>query len=179
LSDPRYAQTGKEEKISTTSIASDQAARAGVSVSMHQLTDPIALERKGIKKRKYRIGTSDFSSEPAMEKNWCGSVLFSPRKFPLRYVETGLSKKTEKFASVVKFLEQQLGVGSNCNEKIEQIALEQTLLRLRDHGLESVRSLCGGLDIEKERDSVSSSKEVADSVRLDPWRAGNCPVCFG
>jgi hypothetical protein len=48
LSDPRYAQTGKEEKISTTSIASDQAARASVSVSAHQLADPIALERKGI-----------------------------------------------------------------------------------------------------------------------------------
>jgi hypothetical protein len=46
------ARSGKEEKISTTSIASDQAAKAGVSVSMHQLTDPIALERKGIKKKE-------------------------------------------------------------------------------------------------------------------------------
>jgi hypothetical protein len=31
----------------------------------------------------------------------------------------------------------------------------------------------------KKRDTISSFKEVADSVRLDPWRAGNCPVCFG
>jgi hypothetical protein len=33
--------------------------------------------------------------------------------------------------------------------------------------------------LKKERDTVSSSKEVTDSVRLDPWRAGNCSVYFG
>jgi hypothetical protein len=32
---------------------------------------------------------------------------------------------------------------------------------------------------KKERDTVSSSKEVTDLVRLDPWRAGNFSVCFG
>jgi hypothetical protein len=32
---------------------------------------------------------------------------------------------------------------------------------------------------EENRDTVSRSKEVADSVRLDPWRTGICPVCFG
>jgi hypothetical protein len=31
----------------------------------------------------------------------------------------------------------------------------------------------------KKRDIVSSFKEVADSVHLDPWRTGICPVCFG
>jgi hypothetical protein len=28
------------------------------------------------------------------------------------------------------------------------------------------------------RDTVSRSKEVADSVHLDPWRTGICPVLF-
>jgi hypothetical protein len=32
---------------------------------------------------------------------------------------------------------------------------------------------------EENRDTVSHSKEVADSVHLDPWRTGICPVCFG
>jgi hypothetical protein len=31
----------------------------------------------------------------------------------------------------------------------------------------------------RERDAVSSSKKVADSVRLDPWRVGICSICFG
>jgi hypothetical protein len=31
----------------------------------------------------------------------------------------------------------------------------------------------------KKRDTISISKEMADSVRLDPWPTGNCPVCFG
>jgi hypothetical protein len=29
------------------------------------------------------------------------------------------------------------------------------------------------------RDTISSSKEVTNSVHLDPWHAGNCSVCFG
>jgi hypothetical protein len=33
--------------------------------------------------------------------------------------------------------------------------------------------------ILENRDTVSRSKEVADSVHLDPWRTGICPVCFG
>jgi hypothetical protein len=32
---------------------------------------------------------------------------------------------------------------------------------------------------ERKRDNVSRSKGVADSVHLDPWRTGICPVCFG
>jgi hypothetical protein len=31
----------------------------------------------------------------------------------------------------------------------------------------------------RKRDTVSSFKKVADSVRLDPWHAGICSVCFG
>jgi hypothetical protein len=31
----------------------------------------------------------------------------------------------------------------------------------------------------KKRDTISSSKELVDSVCLDTWHAGNCPVCFG
>jgi hypothetical protein len=60
LSDRCYAQTGKEEKISITLIAPDHAERARVSVSMHQLADPIALERKGIEGK-------DIARE---DKNW-------------------------------------------------------------------------------------------------------------
>jgi hypothetical protein len=33
--------------------------------------------------------------------------------------------------------------------------------------------------ILEKKDTVRSFKEVAASVYLDPWRAGNCPVCFG
>jgi hypothetical protein len=33
--------------------------------------------------------------------------------------------------------------------------------------------------INENRDTIISSKEVAGSVYLDPWRAGNCPVYFG
>jgi hypothetical protein len=48
--------------------------------------------------------------------------------------------------------------------------------------MESVQFWCNsarGLDIRKKKDTVRSFKEVVDSVYLDPWRAGNCPVCFG
>jgi hypothetical protein len=91
LSDPRYAQTGKEEKISTTSITSDQAARASVSVSTHQLADPISKERhsrKGNSKGRQKSGI-DLDLQIAFARNGKAVRWLQEKKeFNVRLVST-------------------------------------------------------------------------------------------
>jgi hypothetical protein len=64
--------------------------------------------------------------------------------------------------------------GSDCEEKNKEKERIRFGLLLYDYKHIHKRDVSSYF-----RDTVSSSKEVTDSVRLDPWHAGNCSVCFG
>jgi hypothetical protein len=64
--------------------------------------------------------------------------------------------------------------GSDCEEKNKEKERIKFCLLLSDYKYIHKRDVSSYF-----RDTISSSKEVTNSVHLDPWHAGNCSVCFG